>query len=222
MNTEVILSTLAAGLLTGLSPCTLPAYPALLNIVAAEGKNRRLCALAFSMGVMLMFVVFYVAVAFAIKAAGDLFNDTFGMIYVWLYALVGVLCILLALQSLGKVNFLYGAFALKRKVGGGVFGAFASGALFATVISPCNMGFMAVAIFPSILSGSTVLQGVFLMVLYALTMTLPFLVVGFLSSNALDTWAKEHVRAIELMSVIFLFAAGLYLIYLSWISYSLN
>jgi len=222
MNAEILFSTLVAGLLAGFSPCTLPAYPVLLNIIASDEKNRRLSALMFSVGVMLMFVLFYVAIAFAIKAAGDLFNDTLGRIYIGLYILAGILCILLALQSLGKVNVLYGAFSLKKNVRGGIFGAFVSGALFATIISPCNLGFLLVAIMPAILSGATVVQGVLLMALFAVTMTLPLLAVGLLSSNALDSWAKGHVRTIELASAAFLILAGLYLLYLAWLNLTLE
>ena len=84
------------------------------------------------------------------------------------------------------------------------------------------MGFMVVAIMPAILSGATVVQGVLLMALFAVTMTLPLLAVGLLSSNALDSWAKKHVRVIELTSAVFLLLAGFYLLHLAWLNLSLD
>ncbi|MFH1054912.1 MAG: cytochrome c biogenesis protein CcdA [Candidatus Altiarchaeota archaeon] len=219
MNPELLVSTVLAGLFAAFSPCSIPAYPVLLNILAAEGRDRRQAAIAFSVGVASTFTVFYVAVGFALKWLGDAFSETLNTVYVVLYLAAAVLCFLFALQSLGKITFFTRTFGLHTTPRGGVFGSFLTGALFATIVSPCNLGFLLIGVLPVLLSKATVLEGLLLMLLFSVSLSLPMLTLGLLSSHAMDKWLRGYVGLIEKTSAGFLILAGLYFIYIGFVTY---
>jgi thioredoxin:protein disulfide reductase len=212
MKAQILMLSVSSGLFAAFSPCSFPVYPIVLNMLA-RGANRRLCAASFAAGLTTMFCTFYVAVGFAVKWAGDSFlEDTLSKIYALMYGLAAIVCFLFALQSLGGVRIWGGTFGIMRKVGSGVAGAFLTGALFATVVSPCSMPFLITGVLPILLSNETMLDGLLITLAFGASLSAPMLAVGLVSGHAMDNWFKRHVRKIELASTMFLIVAGLYFI----------
>jgi len=217
MNLELLAIAVTSGLFAAFTPCCLPAYPVILNIISRQGEDRRLPALSFAAGLTLTFMVFYVAVGVALKRIGEQALQNLDTIYLWMYLVAAILCFLFALQSLGKISFFGRTFGLKVSFGHGAFGAFLTGAVFATVVSPCSLPFILTGILPILLAKTTVIQGLLLMFSFSFSLSLPILILGLFSGYAMDSWVKAHTRKIELASAAFLILACLYFLRIIYI-----
>jgi cytochrome c biogenesis protein CcdA len=215
MNPELLASSVLSGFFAAFSPCNIAVYPVILNIVAAGREGRRSAAVAFTAGLALTFTVFYVAVGFILKLAGEAGSDVIGSLYGVFYAAAGLLTLLFALQSLGLMAIPIPSFAPKIGHRGGVFGAVLTGAVFATCMSSCNLGFLVTGILPVLLSKPTVLDGVLYMSAFSVSMSLPILALGILSGYALESPLKRYARKVEVVSAVFLLAASAYFLYMS-------
>ncbi len=208
MNAEIILSAAAAGLLSSVSPCQLPLYPVILNIISKGGKNRSYPVLAFALGHWLMYSLFFITLAYAIKTleAGVVESLT-ETLYLAAYLVAGVLCIIFAIQAHGVVSVWLPSFAPKTTYSSGIFGAFTAGAIFSLVVSPCNLPYLIVVFLPLISSSVSILDGVTALLVFTLAITAPLVVVGLSAKKAVDWVGADRIR---LASSVFLGAAGIY------------
>jgi cytochrome c biogenesis protein CcdA len=196
MSIDLLVGSALSGFFAAFSPCNLPIYPVMLNILAADGKGRRRNALAFTAGLMLAFTAFYVAVGFMLKLLSDAANAYLEHFFALAYALAAVICMLFALQSAGILTFWTRTYMLKHNPRGGVLGATLTGAFFATIASPCNIAFIITGILPVLLSSATVFEGLAYMATFSLSMSIPVLAIGLLTGHALDKWLISRGRQI--------------------------
>jgi cytochrome c biogenesis protein CcdA len=215
MSLELLGTSVLSGFFAAFSPCNVPLLPVILNILAAEPNNRARSAVAFSLGLMAAFTVFYVAVGFALKLFLGAVDQMLGWFYVAAYAAAALICILFAMQSAGLLRFWTRTYSLKHNPRGGFFGSLLTGAFFATIASPCNTAFIMTGILPVLLSKATVLEGLFYMAAFSASMSVPVLLIGLLTGRAIDKWLMRHARRIEQASALFLAAAAAYFIYLA-------
>lgn len=220
MNHALLILAVSSGLFAAFSPCSLPVYPVLLNRLARGDSQRRIASAVFAAGVAATFCVFYLAVGFLIKLVGDSVYDSFGTVYSLLYALAAFVCFMFAAQSLGFVRFYGRTLSVPAAAGAGVHGAFVAGAFFGAILTPCNVPFIMVGVLPALLDTATMIEGLALMVSFSIGLSTPILTLGVLSSHAMDSWLRRHVRQMEKASVAFLVVAGFYFLYLT--AYGLN
>ena len=177
------ISALVGGLLTFLSPCTLPLIPAYIGFLAgAEAKEdntkrrRRIMvnALLFTLAFSLVFVFF------------GLISGTIGQFFVMHRAVIsrigGVVVVALGLSMLGVFDlpqFFSGKRLPKVLKPGNPLSSFMLGLLFALGWSPC-LGPILGTILVLAGTGGTALHGAILLLTYSLGLAIPFLAMALI------------------------------------------
>ena len=198
-----------AGLLSFISPCILPIVPFYLcymagqsfeemtatdGEIAAVRRHAILAAILFSLGVITIFM----GLGATASVFGQQLREWFGVLR---YVAAGVI-LLLGLHFLGilRIPVLYrqARLELGEKRPMGLFGAYLIGLAFAFGWTPCVGPVLAAILFMAA-SSDTVGQGAMLLFVYALGMTLPFILSAAFIGPFLR-WAqgfRKHLGKIE-------------------------
>ncbi len=204
-----VFGALFAGLLSFLSPCILPIVPFYLSYMAGVSMNQMtgdggpgaavrlravLSATLFAAGVITIFV----GLGAAATTFGQLVRDWFGVLR-WLAAAI---IILMGLHFLGviRIGVLYRQF--RAEAGGGsnmsLIGAYVVGLAFAFGWTPCVGPVLAAILMTAAGSGSAG-QGAWLLFVYGLGMTLPFIVAALFVGPFMRFMARfrRHLGTVE-------------------------
>jgi cytochrome c-type biogenesis protein len=210
--------TASSGILAALTPCAIPAYPVMLNILSRDGKSRAATSIGFALGITSSFTLFYVAIAYSLKVIGIAFFETLTFLYAISYFLAGLMCYAFVINSLRGGGFPGLRVDIGPKIREGPVGAFIAGSLFAVVISPCGTPFILSGIVPILLSKATMIEGLALMMLFSAGISLPMLSLGLLSGHIMGDKIRVPPQKIEQFSMLFLIIAGAYLLYMGYLS----
>lgn len=157
------LLSLAAGILTSFTPCSLASVPMLLACVGAVEADRKKSvrlSLCMAAGMAVTFGIFGSVASFIghrMHEAGH-----------WWTVLMGILMIFMALQVLGVINIIPHIHLSKYGTKKGYAGAFLTGALSGVFASHCAIPVMVALLALVADLGRNAWWGVLLMVLYAL------------------------------------------------------
>ena len=128
------LLALLAGVLTSFTPCSLSSIPLVIGYVggtgAREPKKALLLSLAFALGSAVTFTALGVVAA----TAGSLLGTSAR----WWYIVLGVLMVLMALQTWGIFEIIPSSYLLSKNTKKGYAGAFLAGILGGVFSSPCS------------------------------------------------------------------------------------
>ena len=216
MNTDVnVLLAFGAGILSFISPCTLPLYPAFLSYITGmtldEIKNEkgmlRKRAILHTLSFLLGFSIIFIALGFSAS-----FAEQFFLQYQDLIRQIGAILIVtfgLMIVGLLQIDFLMKDRKIQFKnrpsgyIGSGLIGfAFAAG------WSPC-MGPLLAAILA--LVGSNPGMGVPYMVAYYLGFAIPFFVMSFFISKL--GYIRKHSEKIMKVGGYIMIAVGILLFF---------
>jgi cytochrome c-type biogenesis protein len=216
-----LLLAFGAGVISFLSPCTLPLLPGYLSYIsglgAEEVQERRNtgtvvgAASLFVLGFSLIFVALG-ATASYIGSALMPYRDT-------LTRASGVFIILMALVMIGvfRVPMFYmeRRFHLGREFG--IWSAFPLGMAFAFGWQPC-IGPVLTAILAFATTEGTAQRGALLLFVYALGLGLPFLLVAMFAGRLFGSlnWFKRHFLAINRVGGAILLVMGVFLVLNRW------
>jgi cytochrome c-type biogenesis protein len=152
---------LFAGVLTSFSPCCLSSVPLVIACVGGIGaqNTRRAFWLSavFSAGMAVTFAILGTAAALM----GRLFIGAS-----WWYLVLGVLMVLMALQTWEIFSFIPSTHALGRTTRRGMAGAFLAGVLGGFFSSPCSTPVL-VVLLAMVAQRGSLLWGMFLLLLYS-------------------------------------------------------
>jgi len=167
----IIFST---GILSGLSPCTLPTVVFVTAYVSGKKVNSKkrglILSLAFILGIALMLSLLGMFSGFL----GHILTNT----KILNYIISGILIIMgLWLLKVFKFNMNYDFLKYGPKRGSGIIGAFLLGIPFGLAASPCTLPVTISVLTYSAIKGS-VTYGMVLMFTYAIGRSIPLLVVG--------------------------------------------
>jgi len=209
----------SAGLLSFVSPCVLPLIPAYICFITGlslaeltEGEKKsilRRVTLVNSVCFILGFSIVFVALGASVSLLGQFLLE-----YQWLFTTVGGALIILFglfISGLIKLNFLQRdkRIHLKTKPTG-YLGSLLVGATFALGWTPC-VGPILSAILLYASTTQSLASGIALLGAYSLGLGIPF----FLASLALNSFliyfdrARRYIRAISLVSGVFLIVVGI-------------
>jgi cytochrome c-type biogenesis protein len=206
----LVVTALAAGMVSFASPCVLPLVPAYLGFITgrsaeelqqAQGKAR---AKIVTLGLAF---VFGLAVIFALLgASASLLGQTLLQNLPILWKVGGVVVVIFGLQMLGvlRIPFLYRTARvaeIKPNASGNHAGAFVMGLAFGAGWTPCVGPFLA-SLLALASSQETVSAGVILLLVYALGLGVPFLLAGLAVDRSLSVMrsVRPHMLAIERLS----------------------
>ncbi|HRF56968.1 MAG TPA: cytochrome c biogenesis protein CcdA [Campylobacterales bacterium] len=211
------LVSFAAGVVTFISPCVLPLIPAYISYISGMSVKRlssasevsraeRLhifyAALMFVLGFSIVFVLLGAAMAELIK---DIFN------YAWIGWIAGGVIVLFGLHMAGFITIRFLNFEQRANFGNtkskSFFGPFVLGLSFALGWTPCVGPIFAAIVFKAAQDPST---SIWLLVVYAAGLAVPFLLTAILTSFMLKflTKIKRHFRVIEIVAGLFLVVLG--------------
>lgn len=158
------LVALAAGVLTSLMPCSLASVPLVIGYVSGaapdkQDKRRALkLSLTFALGLALAFTVLGVAAALAGRLMGGMTR--------WWYLALGVLMILMALQTWELFDIIPSSYLVSKSTRRGYMGALLAGALGGLFSTPCSTPVL-IALLAMVAGQGQLAWGIVLLLLYA-------------------------------------------------------
>lgn len=156
------LLALFAGILTSVTPCALTSVPLVIGYVGGTGQRETKRAfwlsVVFSAGMAVTFTV----LGTAASLLGRLMQGTGS----WWYIILGILMILMALQTMEIYNFIPSSYAISKNTKRGFIGAFLAGVLGGFFSSPCATPVLVVLLAMVAKEGS-LLWGILLLLLYS-------------------------------------------------------
>lgn len=207
------------GLLSFFSPCVLPMLPIYIGYLsgtheAEVRKNRRTKLLLFT----ICFIVGIFAGVLLMHATFSAFANFFIRQKDWMARIGGAIIILLGLQQLGilKIGKLNQTFQLKSPVAKqsmNIFIAFVMGFTFSFAWTPC-IGPAMTSILVLSANASSMMQGILLACLYALGLSLPFLLVGLFTDVLLVKLQsyKKYMNVAVKIGAVLMIGMGVWLI----------
>ncbi len=171
-----IAAIFVGGLLTASSPCVLAMIPLMMSFVAGrrDMETGWLRAFGYSLVFVIGLAITFIALGMIAALAGQLYGDVSG-IWNWI---VAVVCLVMGLHLMGVLKFAIPMpFNFQPKTRG-ILGALILGLLFGFVSAPCAAPILVVLLTYLAGSGSSVIYGGFLLLVYALGHSVLILIAG--------------------------------------------
>lgn len=205
---------LLAGVLTSVLPCSLSAIPLVIGYVGGVGtepKKAFRLSVVFALGTAVTFTILGTLAAMA----GNLIGATSS----WWYAALGILMILMALQTWEIFQFIPATYLITKSTKTGYIGALFAGILGGIFSSPCATP-MLVALLAIVAGKGNVLWGMLLLLLYSIGHSFLTIVagtsMGFVHTlNRSQTYGMFSKWVNRVLGCIMLFL-GFYMCYLAF------
>jgi len=157
------LLALVAGILTSFTPCSLSTIPLVIGYVGGVGRRDTKRALwlsvTFAAGAAVTFSVLGVVASLAGRLMGASAS--------WWYIILGVLMILMALQTWGVFEIIPSSYLISKNTKKGFVGAFIAGILGGIFSSPCSTPVL-IALLAIVAGKGSILWGILLLLLYSI------------------------------------------------------
>lgn len=167
------LLALLAGVLTSVTPCALSSVPLVIGYVGGTGNNDPKKAFRLS----LTFALGMAATFTALGTAASFLGKLMGTSSKWWYIALGVLMLLMALQTWEIYNFIPSTYLISKNTKKGYIGAFIAGILGGVFSSPCATPVLIVLLGIVAKSGNVV-WGILLLLLYSIGHSVLVLIAG--------------------------------------------
>lgn len=167
------LLALLAGMLTSVTPCALTSVPLVIGYVGGTGNNDPKRAFRLSLTFALGMAVTFTALDTAASLLGKLMGTSSKL---W-YIVLGVLMILMALQTWEIYNFIPSTYLTSKATKKGFIGAFIAGILGGIFSSPCATPVLVVLLGLVARSGNIV-WGILLLLFYSVGHSVLVLIAG--------------------------------------------
>ena len=154
---------LVAGILTSVTPCSLSSVPLIIGYVGGVGERNTKKAFLYSAVFSLGTAVTFVTMGVIATSAGMLMGTSSP---VW-YIILGVLMVLMSLQTFGIFNFIPSINLVGKNKKKGIVGAFLAGVLGGIFSSPCSTPVL-IALLAIVAGEGKMLWGILLMLLYSI------------------------------------------------------
>jgi len=209
------LLALVAGALTSFTPCSLSSIPLIVGYVGGAGQGNAKRALRLSLTFALGSAVTFTALGVIASLAGRLIGTSAS----WWYIVLGVLMVLMALQTWEIFEIIPSSYLLAKNKKRGYAGAFLAGILGGVFSSPCSTPVL-IALLAIVAGKGNILWGILLLLLYSVGHGILAVVagtsVGFVQK--LTTSGKYGRLSVILKGVMgaLILGIGLYMFYLGF------
>lgn len=213
-----IVTAFFAGILSFLSPCVLPLVPGYLSIISGfsldqlKGQSQNASLKRSVIISSLLFILGFSISFIALGATATALSQALLVRMPILRQVAGVIMIVFGLHVLGvfRINALYQDKRMHNvQTSAGRLGAIVLGMVFALGWSPC-LGPILTVILGLAGDQETLMQGIFLLVVYSIGLGVPFLLTSFGLNRFLSFYNrfKRHFRALEIVSGILVLGVG--------------
>jgi cytochrome c-type biogenesis protein len=221
MNGPALLVAFGGGLISFLSPCTLPLLPGYLSYISGLGaeevqSGEHTGRLA---GTSVLFVLGFSLVFVALGATASYIGSLVASYHAVLTRAAGVFIIVMALIMVGMVRmplfYREKRFRFSRDLG--MWSALPLGMAFAFGWTPC-VGTVLVSITALASQQGTAERGALLLFVYALGLGVPFLLVALFTDRAFRSlrWFKRHYSVLNATGGALLLVMGVFLVLGQW------
>lgn len=209
------LLALLAGILTSFTPCSLSSIPLVIGYVGGTGQKdtKRVfgLSLTFAAGAAVTFTVLGVVASLA----GQLMGTSAS----WWYIILGVLMILMALQTWGIFEIIPSSYLISKNTKRGFAGAFIAGILGGVFSSPCSTPVL-IALLAIVAGKGSIVWGILLLLLYSIGHGILAIVagtsVGFVQKlSQSERYGKASI-ALKVVMGILILLIGFYMFYLGF------
>lgn len=210
-----ILAVFLAGVLSASAPCVLAMIPLMMSFVMGSKEDQigPLRAFGYSLVFVLGLSITFTLLGVTAALAGTIYGDISG-VWTWVVAAV---CLVMGLHLIGVLKFTIPTpFNVKPKTRG-VVGALGLGLLFGIVSAPCAAPVLVVLLTYLAGSGSSVVYGGALLLVYALGHSVLILVAG--TSMGMARKLVESQRVTRITDIMRRVAGGVIIligIYFAW------
>ncbi|MDD2286899.1 MAG: cytochrome c biogenesis protein CcdA [Paludibacter sp.] len=157
------LLAILAGILTSFTPCSLSSIPLVIGYVGGSGqkdtKRAFRLSLTFAAGAAVTFTVLGVIASIAGRLMGTSAS--------WWYIILGVLMVLMALQTWGIFEIIPSSYLISKNTKKGFAGAFIAGILGGVFSSPCSTPVL-IALLAIVAGKGSIVWGILLLMLYSI------------------------------------------------------
>lgn len=202
-----------AGVLTSLTPCSLSSVPLVVAYVGGTGRKDPKVAFRYSLVFALGMAITFTALGATASLLGKLLNfGTSG----WWYLILGVLMILMALQTWGIISIIPSTYAQSKNTRKGYPGALLMGVLGGLFSSPCATPVL-IALLALVAQGENPVWGIFLLLLYSIGHSVLVVVAGtFMGLTGKITNSQRYgmfAKIVTFLLGLAILLAGLFLVY---------
>ena len=204
-----------AGVLTSFTPSSLSAIPLIVGYMGGTGQRSTKRAFGLSMIFVLGSAITFTILGAVASLAGGMISAAGN----WWYLILGVLMVLMALQTFEVFTFIPATYLVSKNKKRGWLGALVAGFLGGIFSSPCSTP-MLVVLLAVVAGGGNLLWGIFLLLLYAIgNGTLAVVAgtsVGFVQKLSLSGSYGKVSRILQMITGVLILALGLYFLYLGF------
>jgi cytochrome c biogenesis protein CcdA len=156
------LLALIAGILTSVTPCSLSTLPLVIGVVGGTGQRNTKKAfklsLTFALGTAITFTI--------LGTMASLAGNLIGTSAKWWYIALGVLMLMMALQTWEIFNFIPSTYLISKSTKKGYIGALIAGILGGIFSSPCSTPVL-IALLAIVAGKGSVIWGIILLLFYS-------------------------------------------------------
>ena len=203
-----------AGVLTSVTPCALSSVPLVIGYVGGTTQNTKRAfrlSLTFAAGMAVTFTV--------LGTAASLLGKLMGTSSKWWYIALGILLVLMALQTWEIYNFIPSTYMTSKNTKKGYIGALFTGILGGIFSSPCATPVLIVLLGIVARSGN-VPWGVFLLLLYSLGHSILVVIagssIGFVKKITADNKYGAFSKVLKIFLGLAILAIAFYMFYLGF------
>jgi len=154
---------LLAGVLTSFTPCSLSSIPLIIGYVGGTGQKDTKKAFKLSLTFALGSAVTFTTLGVIASLAGRLIGTSAS----WWYIILGVLMVLMALQTWGIFEILPSSYLVSKNTRKGYIGAFIAGILGGIFSSPCSTPVL-IALLAIVAGKGSIVWGIILLLIYSI------------------------------------------------------
>ena len=157
------LLALLAGVLTSFTPCSLSSIPLVIGYVGGTGQKDTKRAFRLSLTFVAGAAVTFTILGVIASIAGRLMGTSAS----WWYIVLGVLMVLMALQTWGIFEIIPSSYLISKNTKRGFAGAFTAGILGGIFSSPCSTPVL-IALLAVVAGKGSIVWGILLLLLYSI------------------------------------------------------
>lgn len=206
---------LVAGILTSVTPCSLSSVPLIVGYVGGTGERNTRKAFLYSATFAAGTAITFVTLGIVATSMGRLMGTSSP---IW-YAVLGVLMVLMALQTWEIFNFIPSVNLISKNKRRGFFGAFLAGILGGIFSSPCSTPVL-IALLAIVAGEGNLLWGILLMLLYSVGHSALVIVAGTSIGFVQKINASGNYKTVASVSEIIMGALILLIgFYMFWLAF---
>lgn len=206
---------LVAGVLTSFTPCALTSIPLVVGYVGGTGEHKTRRAFRLSLVFALGSAVTFTSLGLIASLAGTFL----GTASQWWFLGLGLLMVLMALQTWEVVELIPSSYLVSKNTKRGFVGAFLAGILGGFFSSPCSTPVL-IAVLAVVAGKGSVLWGIILLLLYSIGHGLLAVIagtsVGFVSKLSASNAYGRASFVFKIIMGFFILIIGLYMFYLAF------